>query len=417
MKGADVVIGSNFGDEGKGLLVDALAAQAGGDALVVRYNGGAQAGHTVTLADGRRHVFSHFGAGTLAGAPTWLSRFFVAHPILFGREWAALAGLGVVPKVAIDPDAPVTTPHDMAVNQAVETARGAARHGSVGVGFGEALERGLRPDFALTVRDLADERLLRHRYREIGRRWLPQRLAALKVEPAHLPDLAALEDRWVTDCHRFLDAVQWAGPEILGKATHPIFEGAQGLLLDQDFGFFPHVTRSNTGLRNVAELAAAAGIAHLRVFRPTRAYLTRHGAGPLPGELPGTPWPGIIDPTNREHTYQGRLRFAWLDLDLMARAVAWDEAAAAGVKLETTAVVTCLDQVGAAVPVVLDGRRTTIAREDLPARVAAVLGGAAAAGSWGPTRAHLTPPHRLAGAGRHPRAAKASRLAKVTPIN
>ncbi|MEJ2125462.1 MAG: adenylosuccinate synthetase, partial [Alphaproteobacteria bacterium] len=134
---AKAVIGAAYGDEGKGLITDALVASCGAAATVVRFNGGAQAGHTVTLPDGRRHVFHHIGSGTLAGAPTFLSRFFVANPILLATEIANLAAMGFTPSIAIDPDAPVTTPFDMMINQFAETARGSGRHGSCGLGFGE----------------------------------------------------------------------------------------------------------------------------------------------------------------------------------------------------------------------------------------------------------------------------------------
>jgi adenylosuccinate synthase len=126
-----------------------------------------------------------------------------------------------------------------------------------------------------------------------------------------------------------------------------IFEGAQGLLLDQDRGFFPHVTRSNTGLRNVVVLAEEAGIGALDVTYATRAYMTRHGAGPLPGELPDQPYAGIRDETNRPHRWQGSLRFALLDLDLLAGAVRADLAdAPAGLRVSHRLMVSCLDQVG-----------------------------------------------------------------------
>ena len=127
---ARVVIGAQFGDEGKGQAVAGEAAAAGGDGIVVRYNGGAQAGHTVVTPDGRRHVFSHVGSGAFSGAATFLSRWFVSHPMLFLKEQAALAALGVNPVVLIDPASPVTTPYDMLINQIVEQARGDGRHGS-----------------------------------------------------------------------------------------------------------------------------------------------------------------------------------------------------------------------------------------------------------------------------------------------
>ena len=91
---AKAVIGANYGDEGKGLMTDYHAAPAGTAGIVVRFNGGAQAGHTVTTPEGARHVFSHFGSGSLVGAATFLSRHVVCHPTLFFKEAAALEAAG-----------------------------------------------------------------------------------------------------------------------------------------------------------------------------------------------------------------------------------------------------------------------------------------------------------------------------------
>ena len=86
-----VVIGANYGDEGKGLATDYLASQ-GTKSLVVRFNGGAQAGHTVVTPDGCRHVFHHFGSGVFAEADTFLSKFFIVNPILFRTEFEETLG-------------------------------------------------------------------------------------------------------------------------------------------------------------------------------------------------------------------------------------------------------------------------------------------------------------------------------------
>ena len=92
-----IVIGANYGDEGKGLMTDYFAAQGaeqGKRVLVVTSNGGAQRGHTVTLPDGRRHVFHHFGSGTFAGADTFLCRNFILNPILYEEERSVLEKSG-----------------------------------------------------------------------------------------------------------------------------------------------------------------------------------------------------------------------------------------------------------------------------------------------------------------------------------
>jgi adenylosuccinate synthase len=99
---ARVVIGANFGDEGKGLLTDYLCAQGAG--MVVRFNGGANAGHTVVTPDGKRHVFSHFGSGSFCDVPTFLSPYFVCNPVLFFHELETLHKLGVSPTVYAHPN-------------------------------------------------------------------------------------------------------------------------------------------------------------------------------------------------------------------------------------------------------------------------------------------------------------------------
>ncbi len=328
MKEAQVVIGANFGDEGKGLFTDYLTSCSTEPVTVVRYNGGAQAGHTVEAPDGRRHIFSHFGSGSFMGAETFLSRFFAVNPLLFARERKILEDLNVTPRMAIDEAAMVTTPYDMMINQIIEDARGATRHGSCGVGFGETVERSEAAGFALCAADLARPDLA-DRLIHIRQHWLPQRLGQLGI--------TTLSSQWhnrinseevlegfIALSQAMLEQSKLVPGCYLSQCRSLIFEGAQGLLLDQRAAFFPHVTRSNTGLMNVVELAEEAGIEHLDVLYATRAYLTRHGAGPLPFELPEKPYEKIFDATNKPHPYQGTLRFAPLNLDLLQSSIAAD---------------------------------------------------------------------------------------------
>src|SRR5207302_346428 len=148
----------------------------------------------------------------------------------------------------------------------------------------------------------------------------------------------------------FQDAIAITDLAGVAAARAVIFEGAQGLLLDQDRGWFPHVTRSNTGLKNVVALAHEAGIAALDVIYATRAYMTRHGAGPLPHEIATLPTPRVRDDTNLPNPHQGSLRFAWLDLDLLATTIAPDlgDARAAGLPATHRLAITCLDQIDGA---------------------------------------------------------------------
>jgi len=393
MKRAKVVIGAGLGDEGKGLMTDYFVHRHGGDCLVVRFNGGGQAGHTVTLPSGERHVFGHFGAGTLAGAPTYLSRFFVVNPLLFFRERDQLEKVmtGTLPTLHVDRDALLTTPYDMLLNQAVEQARGYARHGSCGIGFGETIERGLDPRFRTTVADLSDPVRLRARIGAVRDSYVPKRLEALGITdlPERFRRLFAdpdLGDRFLDDALLFREEVSITGIETLRRAGHVVFEGAQGLLLDEFHPWFPHVTRSRTGLANVVTLAREADITGLDVTYATRAYLTRHGAGPLPFELPGKPYRGIEDRTNIHNEYQGSLRFAWLNLDLLAVTVRNDLSQSDGMDVRPDLAMTCLDQAGPRLKYVREGRVEEDGPEEVVVRACRLLGFARYFVGRGPTR-------------------------------
>ena len=388
---ATAVIGANFGDEGKGLAVDAIVARDP-DAAVIRFNGGAQAGHTVVAEDGRRHVFSHFGAGTLRGAATFLSRFFVVQPSIFAREAVELAGIGVKPAVFVDPDAQVTTPFDVLINQWVEETRGRSRHGSVGVGFGETIER-FELGYGLAVRDLGDDEAITQILTRIRDVWLPIRLARLGVPfTAQREDTAAnpaVIRRYLAQIHVLRRNASPAPIDAVLARKNIVFEGAQGLLLDMDRGLkFPHVTRSNTGLRNVLALATDARIERLDVVYMTRAYLTRHGAGPLPNEVPKLTFADVDDPTNLPNPWQGTLRFAPLDLDLLRTTIADDlsDAATSDTEVDPGIGVTCVDHIRSGADVFRSGVETTIPVSRLASEIAVAAGLPLVVEAHGPLR-------------------------------
>lgn len=377
MKHARAVIGASFGDEGKGVMTDYFTRALGGrGTLVARFNGGAQAGHTVVDHAGLRHVFSHFGAGTVAGADTLLTRHFIANPMLFQGEDGELAGLGLRPRVWIDPRALVTTPYDMLINEMVETRRGAHRHGSVGVGINETVTRSGSADFHLSVgtlrRDPAAARAALARIRD---EWVPRRVAALGIGAEYarrkaVVTSATLVENWLHLLEHFLRSVHVrTDTDVLQEHENVVFEGAQGLALDEHRGAFPHVTRSSTGVRNVVELMNELPPAELSVTYVTRAYLTRHGAGPLDGELAGKPFPGVYDLTNVPHDFQGRLRYALLDVDGLRKRVAEDFGDTrrleqpGGVRMGVA--VTCLDQLPEAAAWTCAGEAVHGSPEDL----------------------------------------------------
>lgn len=420
MTRATVIIGANHGDEGKGLMTDHLAASSPGPAIVLRFNGGAQAGHTVVTPSGDHHVFSHFGSGSLAGADSYLGPDFVSHPMLFLDEWRRLTALGARPRLAADPEGLLTTPFDMMINQALEVARGDARHGSCGIGFGETVERAEVAGLPLRLRDLDRPRWLRAQLETIQHDYAPARLATLGIDEH--PEVSRfpfrdtqLIDRFLEDCAAFRARIQLSPPDALDSRRPLIFEGAQGLMLDQELGAFPHVTRSFTGLRNVMPLAERMGLTHLDTIYVSRIYDTRHGAGPMAHELPGTPFAGVRDATNQPNPYQGQLRFGWLDVARLRQVVDRDLAAAtipAGLTLSRGLALTCLDQ--ASGPVTFmdgtgggDGGRQTLPVDAFAHHVRQRLGAETLVTSHGPSRRTVMPDDRRAGVRAGVRAGKA----------
>ncbi len=302
---ARIVIGANFGDEGKGLVTDYLCSKEGAG-IVVRFNGGCQAGHTVCTAEGERHIFRHIGSGTFHNIPTYLSSFFVLNPILFFQERDQLIALGFHPTVYAHPDCVVTTFADMLINQSRERKRGAKRHGSCGIGFHETIVRSTVPELKITMSDLWNGgKRLESQLAELCGKYSRYRCGQSFDEP----DATAA---FLDCCNHFAQEIQPLG---IGQCKDPVFEGSQGLLLDQNNkDFFPHVTHSNTGMVNVDSLCGQAGITEKEIYYVSRTYLTRHGAGQLPGEDASL---SFEDDTNKSNPWQGTLRFAPLDSNSM----------------------------------------------------------------------------------------------------
>ena len=354
-KEAHIVVGLGFGDEGKGLATDWLCGQAlarGRQPLVVRFNGGHQAGHTVTTAAGQRHVFSNFGAGTLRGVPTYWSRYCTFSPGSVLKEYAALRAAGAQPRLLVDALCPVTTHYDVLYNRALETSRGAARHGSCGLGFGATIERHEQTPLRLYAQDLRFPAVFSHKLRQIRAHYRARIQAETSVDFDQFDHDA--EDQRFADYAEELgrlhqkQAVQLVNEAAIFGPDAPwqtyIFEGAQGILLDMDFGLFPHVTRSYTTTANALALLhrnQPAFPATAEVHYITRAYHTRHGAGPLPHEA-AISLINTTAETNQLNDYQGSFRTGPLSIELLNYALACDATISAG--LPKHLLITCLDQ-------------------------------------------------------------------------
>lgn len=356
------VIGAMYGDEGKGLMTDYFTSTANqiNPTAVIRYNGGAQAGHTVQLPDGTRHIFSHFGSGTFNNRPTLLSEFFVVHPMLFVKEWQELVDKGYTPDVYIHPDCSITTPYDMIVNQVIENRRGEHRHGSVGIGFGETFERECY--MPIKAKELVSFGVnqLREKLILIRDRWVPSRIQDPQNEKEKTIYDALQNDDLLDD---FIQKCQEtaSNAKVLFYpmfANHNlVFEGAQGLMLDQTYGIFPHVTRSNTGCKNIFKILENFGNTEMDIVHCSRLYTTRHGAGPFDFEQP---FPDhIIDNTNHSHLFQGDLRYSPLNVDVLLSMIEKDLDEAKQHKqhkINHRVAFTCADQIVDNWPVIYKGK-------------------------------------------------------------
>jgi adenylosuccinate synthase len=332
---AIIVAGLGFGDEGKGTITDFLVRQHSAK-LVVRYNGGPQAAHHVVTSDGRTHCFSQFGAGTLAGAATHLSRFMFIDPLAIIREADHLREIGVADPFAlltIDPDAYIITPYHVAMNQLREILRGDQRHGSCGRGVGElAADIHNQEWHILSAYNLWQQPTCGSSFVTAGRirdRFMDEvRTIGVprdSLTAALLDKLEAHPTTWLPDMQERLAVCQLRLEQtsnVLRTQTGTvIFEGAQGVLLDEKHGFAPHTTWSNCTFDNAFTLLHEAKVEPLvKRVGVLRSYATRHGAGPFPTESSDLNHL-IADDHNQANRWQGALRAGHFDLPLARYAV------------------------------------------------------------------------------------------------
>lgn len=321
-----VVIGIGFGDEGKGTTVDFLCSEKPVD-YVVRFSGGPQTAHNVVLEDGREHTFAQFGSGTLRGVGTILGNATLINPFNMAKEAAYLLRLTAenpFNKTFISENALLITPLHVAANRQREINRGGGAHGSCGEGIGEARSYAIyqTPEDPITMKDLKNLFGLRKKikaYREFATNDIdgfifPRNLDSVIEDYGYL-----LQD------HNLNIVSDDEIAEIMRKAEgRLVFEGTQGILLDESFGFHPHTTWSDITATNAVKMAENAGYERtdLSIHGIMRTYMTRHGHGPMPSEFLQDDW---IAQYPEKHNAWGRFQGSWragvFDLPLFAYAV------------------------------------------------------------------------------------------------
>ena len=282
-QGNVVIIGTQWGDEGKGKIIDWLSESTQG---VVRFQGGHNAGHTLII-NGQKTVLRLIPSGIMhAGLPCFIGNGVVLSPEALFKEIGELesAGVDVRSRLRISEACTLILPYHIAVDQAREIKRGAAKIGTTGRGIGPAYEDKVARR-ALRVQDLFYPEAFAEKLKEVMEYhnfMLTQYLGASALDYQTVLDetLAFAEQLrpMVIDVSATLHEIQEKGGRLL-------FEGAQGTLLDVDHGTYPYVTSSNC-VAGAAAAGAGVGPTKLNyILGITKAYCTRVGAGPFPTEL------------------------------------------------------------------------------------------------------------------------------------
>lgn len=316
-----IVIGANYGDEGKGQTVYDIAKKFKAEGfdndkiLGIKYNGGAQAGHTA-----KGFVHHTLSSG---GTPTYLAKDFIFNPVALNRECIDYTIKRMMPpaKVYVDPKCRVTTPVDILMNQIIETVRNKDRHGSCGMGIHATIVRSKSlPLFAV---DLVRKSFDREMFTKAIMIHFNGFCQAIRDIPEQFQDIdieSVMNDffKEADHCLKEYASIRYQIDAFL-YVERFIFEGSQGLLLDMDNkDNYPHVTPSHPGSQNVIELLrnffTDTDISEsITVNYVLRTFVTRHGAGPLPHEedikyILGKN--GECDSTNIPNEWQGTIRYA-----------------------------------------------------------------------------------------------------------
>jgi len=333
MKGK-IIIDLMFGDSGKGITTDYFSHLFSDDAIVVRYTGGHQAGHTVHIGE-KSHIFSNFGSGTFRNVPTYFTEHCTMYPVTIWNELKVLKEKMVTPLVYYHPLVKLTTPYDVVFNRMIEKKNG---HGSCGLGIGTTMARNNDSGYKLYAIDLSNITILKVKLNQIYHYYRSK-----------FPDLSDREQFDIL-CEKeriaFDKAVEnltfnIASYEYLKTYSHLIFEGAQGILLDMKHGIFPNVTYGNTTSKNALEVCEKIGVTDIELFYITRCYQTRHGNGWMSNN------DNIILINNENeinvfNEWQGNFRVGEIDYDLLNYSIAVDTIYSKTAKRNL--VVTCLDQ-------------------------------------------------------------------------
>ena len=316
-----VVIGAQWGDEGKGKIVDWLAEEAAG---VVRFQGGHNAGHTLVVG-GKKTILRLIPSGILHETLDCFigSGVVVSPEALLGEidELNAAGVKNVEGRLKIAPTCTVILPYHVALDQAREASRGAGKIGTTGRGIGPAYEDKVARR-AIRMVDLLDTDKLKAKV-EANLAYYNVQLQHLhQAEPVKLEDVMAVIEKVAPRILPMLADVSRTLHDINEKGGKLLFEGAQGTLLDIDYGTYPFVTSSNC-LAGAASAGAGVAPQMLQyVLGIVKAYTTRVGSGPFPTELFDEVGAGLAERGHEFGSVTGRARrCGWFDASALKRSI------------------------------------------------------------------------------------------------
>ena len=316
-----VVIGAQWGDEGKGKIVDWLAEEAAG---VVRFQGGHNAGHTLVVG-GKKTILRLIPSGILHETlDCFIGSGVVVSPEALLGEIDVLNAAGVKNvegRLKIAPTCTVILPYHVALDQAREASRGAGKIGTTGRGIGPAYEDKVARR-AIRMVDLLDTDKLKAKV-EANLAYYNVQLQHLhQAEPVKLEDVMAVIEKVAPRILPMLADVSRTLHDINEKGGKLLFEGAQGTLLDIDYGTYPFVTSSNC-LAGAASAGAGVAPQMLQyVLGIVKAYTTRVGSGPFPTELFDEVGAGLAERGHEFGSVTGRARrCGWFDAAALKRSI------------------------------------------------------------------------------------------------
>ena len=303
---ARIVIGSNYGDEGKGTVV-ANYTKGAENVLNILTNGGAQRGHSILTKDGSI-TFQHFGSGTYHGADTYYSRYFILNPMQFVREYETLI---VKPKhIFRDGACMWSTPYDSMANLISEQQKG--RHASCCMGIWNTIKR-YKTMATMTFDNFLSGESAPH-YLKLVKQYYERNLT-IPEEWKATWDSPGIVSHFIEDCKFMAERTTVCGLPTLNY-DELIFENGQGLLLCDTGKDTYDTTPSNTGIIYALTMLKEMGVDDITAHYVTRPYLTRHGDGYLFNETArGIVSSGVAeDRTNHFNEFQGGFRYGLLDI-------------------------------------------------------------------------------------------------------